>query len=436
MVPSNTDSEPGLERRKIAIISSGLAKIPVDRGGGIEEHVWKIAIPIAAQGHKVVVIDRSYSKDDKRVENRDGIRIERLRAPLVTWHRLGNLLGKRTYTIRFVLNQVIFFLSIINSKILSGFDVVVSFETIQSFLFALFGGSTIRNKLFYVYSSSSFPPGKFMGLSQRRLVKIAEDVTRIALRNMRCIICQNLELKSALLRLGIEARRITVIPPGIDIDEWGELLDSNHFQRPTQKQEKIILFVGRINPQKGIEYAVQALSLLSKSRADLSLRLLIVGPDAFFDAWYESDYSKSLKALVKMHSLDGRVQFLGAVTRKELGSLYRNADFVVVPSLSETYGLVVSEAMSFGKPVIGTDVAGIRMQIQNGKDGIIVPTRNPAAIASALEFLIDNPDEMKRISNNALASARTRTWSIVANRFLKAFEEIPPWTARSMKTDK
>jgi glycosyltransferase involved in cell wall biosynthesis len=359
-----------------------------------------------------------------------------LRAPLVTWHRLGNLLGKRTYTIRLVLNQVIFFLSIINGKILSEFDVVVSFETIQSFLFALFGGSTIRNKLFYVYSSPSFPPGKFMGLSQRRLVKIAEDVTRIALRNMRCVICQNLELKSELLRLGIEARRIAVIPPGIEIDEWGELLDSNHFQRPTQKQDKIILFVGRINPQKGIEYAVQALSLLSKSRADLSLRLLIVGPDAFFDAWHESDYSKSLKALVKMHSLDERVQFLGAVTRKELGSLYRNADFVVVPSLSETYGLVVSEAMSFGKPVIGTDVEGIRMQIQNGKDGIIVPTRNPAAIASALEFLIDNPDEMKRISDNALASARTRTWSIVANRFLKAFEEIPPWTARSMKTDK
>ena len=147
-----------------------------------------------------------------------------------------------------------------------------------------------------------------------------------------------------------------------------------------------LLLLGRLSWEKGFETAIEAFSLLKKS--DPVVRLLIAG---------EGNLGPFLKHLVHHLGLIDSVQFIGEVERAEVPSLINRATLVIVPSYSESFGLVALEAMQMQRPVIASDIGGLPEVISDGETGLLVPPRDPLALCRGIQSLLEDPEKAIRM---------------------------------------
>lgn len=186
--------------------------------------------------------------------------------------------------------------------------------------------------------------------------------------------CSEAVKKYYEINFNLPTKHATIIYNGIDLDDVE--LNQKH-----EKHEKVTaLVVGRLEKEKGHALLFQALSLLKETVRD-NLRIKVVGTGS-----QESE----LKALVDDLKLKNIVDFEGfkSVVKDD----YKRADFVVVPSQKEGFGLVILEAYRYGKPVIATSVGGIPEVVESGRTGLLVKPENPEALADAIEELVLNPE--------------------------------------------
>jgi D-inositol-3-phosphate glycosyltransferase len=178
-----------------------------------------------------------------------------------------------------------------------------------------------------------------------------------------------------------------------------------------------VLFVGRLQPLKGAELAVQALAELR--RPDVTL--LIVGGPSGRGGDAELLH---LKELIAARGVQGQVQFVSPQPHYLLSTFYRAADVVLVPSRSESFGLVALEASACGTPVIASAVGGLQSLIDDGVTGWLISTRNPQEYAERLRLLFAHPDMARAMGDAAANRARRYAWAATAQRVKAAFEEL------------
>jgi phosphatidylinositol alpha-mannosyltransferase len=173
-----------------------------------------------------------------------------------------------------------------------------------------------------------------------------------------------------------------------------------------------ILFVGRLEPRKGLEYLVRA--FLRLKPAFPRLRLLVVGRD---------DRGQQAKAMAMVPPrLRPDLVFVGSVPQADLPSYYASADVFCAPSLGgESFGIVLAEAMAVGLPVVCSDIGGYRDVVRDGADGLLVPPRDPEALAGALAGLLDNPARLAAMGEVAAAAARRYAWEVVAGQVAEVY---------------
>jgi phosphatidylinositol alpha-mannosyltransferase len=173
-----------------------------------------------------------------------------------------------------------------------------------------------------------------------------------------------------------------------------------------------VLFVGRLEPRKGLEYLVRA--FLRLKPAFPRLRLLVVGRD---------DRGQQGKAMAMVPPrLRPDLVFVGSVPQADLPSWYASADVFCAPSLGgESFGIVLAEAMAVGLPVVCSDIGGYRDVVRDGADGLLVPPRDPAALAAALAGLLDNPARLAAMGEAAAAAARRYAWEVVAAQVTEVY---------------
>jgi phosphatidylinositol alpha-mannosyltransferase len=173
-----------------------------------------------------------------------------------------------------------------------------------------------------------------------------------------------------------------------------------------------ILFVGRLEPRKGLEYLVRA--FLRLKPAFPRLRLLVVGRD---------DRGQQHKAMAMVPPrLRPDLVFVGSVPQADLPSWYASADVFCAPSLGgESFGIVLAEAMAVGLPVVCSDIGGYRDVVRDGADGLLVPPRDPEALAEALAGLLDNPARLAAMGEAAAAAARRYAWEVVAGQVAEVY---------------
>ena len=179
----------------------------------------------------------------------------------------------------------------------------------------------------------------------------------------------------------------------------------------------LLLFVGRIQPLKGPDVAVRALSELGRADA----QLVIVG-GASGDAG--NTETVRIRALVEELGLTDRVHFVEPQPHHILSTYYRAADVVLVPSRSESFGLVALEAAACGIPVVASAVGGLLSLIDDGSTGRLIEGRDPSDYARAVAEILD--DDMLRQSMSAAAVARARryTWSFAAARLRRLYSDL------------
>ena len=179
----------------------------------------------------------------------------------------------------------------------------------------------------------------------------------------------------------------------------------------------VILFVGRIQPLKGPDVAIRALGAMARRDA----MLVIVGGASGLEGDREMQHAT---ALVDELGLADRVAFVDPKPHHILSSYYRAADVVVVPSRSESFGLVALEAAACGIPVVATAVGGLLNIVHDGVTGFLVEGRDPARFARALTQVIDDPDGAAAMGAAAAVRARHFTWSFTAARLRRLYGDL------------
>jgi glycosyltransferase involved in cell wall biosynthesis len=182
----------------------------------------------------------------------------------------------------------------------------------------------------------------------------------------------------------------------------------------------ILLGVGRLSEQKGFRYLVEALPFVLKEVPETRLLLIGEGPER-----------EQLVRLVKDLGLEGSVEFRGALPHRLLADCYRASDIVLLPSIrtergeEEGLGLVLAEAMASGVPVIGTRTGGIPSIIEDGITGLLVPERNPKALAEGVLRLLSDATLRERVIQGGMARVRERfDWERIAQGFDRIYREV------------
>jgi D-inositol-3-phosphate glycosyltransferase len=216
-----------------------------------------------------------------------------------------------------------------------------------------------------------------------------------------------------------DASRIHVVPPGVDLDRFrpGDVHAAR--QRFGFRDDPAIVFVGRLQPFKGTDVAVQALARIRRMVPDA--RLVIVGGDSPRGSRGER---MRLRLTARRLGVADRLRFLGPVPHSELPDLYRAADVVVVPSASESFGLVALEAAACGTPVVATDVGGLRLTVHDKQTGYLVGSRDPSAFAAALSRVLADPSARKRLGTNARVLAQRFPWSRTTDGILETYASV------------
>ncbi|HEX2031542.1 MAG TPA: glycosyltransferase family 4 protein [Actinomycetota bacterium] len=201
--------------------------------------------------------------------------------------------------------------------------------------------------------------------------------------------------------------RIAVIPNGVDVERFAT--GSAAEDLPAGRR---ILWVGRLDRQKGFPVAVRAFAELAAREPDL---WLVVGGEG-----RDRSALDALSADVRE-----RVVMLGAVSRDRLPAYHAGADVFVSPALGqESFGLVLVEAMAAGVPVVATDIAGYREVVRDGVDGLLVPPGDHAALASAVRRVLSEPALAGSLRVAGRARAASYDWGAVVERIEEVYRGV------------
>lgn len=222
--------------------------------------------------------------------------------------------------------------------------------------------------------------------------------------------------------LGGTPRRMVCIPAGVDTSLFCPG-DRASARSALGAKGPVILFVGRFEPAKGLAVRLQAVErLLRDPRNPSATSLWIVGCSDALDP-VGAPRAPELAALAD--PLKGRVRFFGSVPHERLPLFFRAADVTAVPSFYESFGLVAAEATACGCPVVASAVGGLKEVVAGGKGGLLVPPRDPEALAEALGWVLRNPDLARALaSRGAARAARRFAWPRLARRLDRLYGRL------------
>lgn len=213
-------------------------------------------------------------------------------------------------------------------------------------------------------------------------------------------------------------RNVHVIPAGVNLEMFQPVDRDAARAELGIREERVILYVGRIEPLKGIDILLRAIPMLEygqdpASSTGKALRVMVVGGNPGNDA--ELDRLKSLTAEL---GISDYVTFTGSVPQNTLPTYYSAADVFVLPSHSESFGLAPLEAMACGTPVVVSRVGGMKTFVNSGENGYLVPWRCPESFAQRLDVLLANPELREAMGKAARQKALGMGWDSVADRML------------------
>jgi D-inositol-3-phosphate glycosyltransferase len=220
---------------------------------------------------------------------------------------------------------------------------------------------------------------------------------------------------------GADPGRIRIVPLGVDHAFFGP----GH--RPQARRAlglpmegRLLLFVGRIQPLKCADAAIETLAELGVTNAEPYHLVVVGGPSG-------PHGETSLRGLVDLAAARGvadRVHFVSPQPHELLSSYYRAADVCIVPSRSESFGLVALEAAACGTPVVASAVGGLTTLVDHGRTGFLVDEPTPQRYAAAVQRVVEEPLLAERLSTASVLRARRYTWRAAAGALLDLHDEL------------
>ena len=228
------------------------------------------------------------------------------------------------------------------------------------------------------------------------------------------------EADDLVAHYGADRSRIELVPPGVQHAFFspGDRRGARAALR-LDPDVPVLLFVGRIQPLKGLDVAIGALADVIRRRPDALL--VVVGGPSGAEGGTEVE---RVHRLVDDLGVGANVRFVAPQPHHLLSTYYRAADVVIVPSRSESFGLVALEAAACGTPVVAANVGGLRTLVDDGVTGFLVDTREPADYAAAVEAVLADAGAAATLSATAAARAARYTWSTTAARLRRLYADL------------
>jgi glycosyltransferase involved in cell wall biosynthesis len=214
---------------------------------------------------------------------------------------------------------------------------------------------------------------------QKRLTFGRRFVAKWVLNNADGVIAVSNHLREAMRSYGVK-KPISIVPNVVDTSIFFPVNNENSGQGRTKK----ILFVGRMSPEKGVRFLLEAIAIVWRNRQDFVL-----------DIAGDGEQKEELCAMAKMLGIEPAVHFLGFQKKANVARAMQSCDFLVQPSLWETFGIAPIEALACGRPVVVSDIPGPRELI--GPDmGLFVPPGDALSLAEAISVMLDNHEQYSR----------------------------------------
>jgi len=399
---------PSDEEVRVALVSSGIIPIPPIKGGGVEAHIFNLAKALSRLNVEVEIID---SDRRDKINNIENIAIRRLNVPNVSLPSLY-----RFNTLSSIINENIFghrvakFLKYSKYDLIHVHTVYAGFHIVKVINMPII--YTCHNPLWNV---------KNPHLYERVVVRKIES---FIMKKAKLVIAVAESLKRNIIRhSSIDPSKILAIPNGVDINFFNPHIPYDNVERKYSLENSfVILFVGRVVYNKGIDTLIRAMGLLTKKYENI--KCLIVGPlsPTFNYVASKGSYIKFLINLVSKLNLRHHVIFTGLIDIDELRALYARANVTVLPSYFEAMAMTLLEAMASGTPVIGSRIDGIRDVIIEGVNGYMFKKGDYRDLASKIELLLTSSTRRRRLSANARRIAINRySWESVARSIYNAY---------------
>jgi D-inositol-3-phosphate glycosyltransferase len=232
----------------------------------------------------------------------------------------------------------------------------------------------------------------------------------------RIIAATEREKEAVLCYYGTSPEKIGVVPCGVNLELFQPIEKRLARQELGWRDGKVVLFVGRVDPLKGIDRLLEAVPRLPDTRG---LKLMLIGGDEQSESEIER-----LHQLARALGLKDSVTFLGLVKHQRMPYFYSAADVCVVPSHYESFGLVALESLACGTPVVATDVGDLKQIIRPGETGYVVANANPAQLAEKIALILARPVPDVGFIQSIRASVARFSWSNIARAIAKECYQV------------
>lgn len=223
--------------------------------------------------------------------------------------------------------------------------------------------------------------------------------------------------RDAMVRLyNADANRIEMAPCGVDLSLFRPLDQRQARERLGLNGERVFLYVGRLEPLKGLDLLLHTAAQLETCEP---IRVLVVGGDA--NGGQEVD---KLRRLARTLNVEDVFDFVGRVDQEELPLYYNAADVCVVPSYYESFGLAALEAMACGTPVVAARVGGLSTIVQHGRTGYLKSWRCPEGFANSLEMIVASARLQRSMGLAARKRAEGMGWDQVAGQVSRLYDTL------------
>ena len=218
--------------------------------------------------------------------------------------------------------------------------------------------------------------------------------------------------------------KLVTIPPGVDVSHFYPIpADEAKLYVGLKPDDRMVLFVGRIEPLKGVDTLIQAMSCLQLKESQ-RVHLAIIGGDPSASPREMSAEMARLQKLCDDLSVEQTVVFLGKRDQDRLPYYYSAAELLVMPSHYESFGMVALEAMACGTPVIASEVGGLAYLVRDGETGFTIPDQEPEALCEKMSWLLNDHDLRKQMSERAVEYAQDYAWEKIAKQIIGVYEGL------------
>jgi D-inositol-3-phosphate glycosyltransferase len=376
--------------------------------GGMNVYVDELAATMAGEGVEVAVYTRADREDlPPVVDVPSGYRVHHIaagpRSPLPVRRLAGHVR-------RFA------------DGVIQAMDRSSSPDIIHShYWLSGWAGLVIKRRMGVPLANSFHTLGRVKDLT-RRSDEPPESLLRIAAEHevidgSDCVVASTpLEAEDLMEHYGADPTRLCTSPPGVDHRLFAPGSRTEARRLVGLPEAPTVLFVGRIQPLKGVDVVVEAFARLRTVVADA--RLVIVGGPSGPSGEREMS---ALRARIRRLGLQTVVEVRPPVPHARLVDLYRSADVLVLPSRSESFGLVAAEAQACGVPVVASNIGGLIHVVSHGRSGLLVDGWDPADHAAAVGRVLLDERLAAELSRGAVEWSERFSWEATAERFLELY---------------